>query len=184
MPLNRCGSVSDRFSVWFSRVSAAPKAATVDVRTSMPPGSSAASCCASANDEQRGPALRPGLRQQQRADWEIESSETDLARNLDPWSLIGVICVICGLPLETAGDHQVNDQEEVVIHLPDDALAETLEPAHAPALNRVDRRIDRTDEERARDANTLQPLPDDAGAERVEVELDVRQFRHFEGLRS
>ena len=102
MPLSRCGSVSARFSVWFSRVSASPNCSTVDVSTSSPPGSCDASSCFAAHQIQRRAPLRSGLGQDQRSVGEIERGEADLARNLCAPLRRG--------HLEAAGDHQVNDR--------------------------------------------------------------------------
>ena len=76
----------------------------------------------------------------------------------------------------------MNDDEEVRIQLPDNAFAKTAEPAHGAVDRAVERRIDRTHQERACQADTLERLPDDPGAQCVQVELDVGKLRHTNGV--
>jgi len=79
---------------------------------------------------------------------------------------------------EAAGNHEVDDEEEVAVHRPDEALAEAPQISDRPAVHLVQRRRDRSHQERIGDADSFERLLKDARPERVQVELDVRQFRH------
>ena len=76
-------------------------------------------------------------------------------------------------PVQTAGDHQVDDDEQLALEREDDALAQAPEPHHGPPLDRGHRRIDRAQDERARQAKPLERLPDDARLEGRQVRDDV-----------
>ena len=57
--------------------------------------------------------------------------------------------------------------------LPSRRSATTVRPCAC-----VDRRIERADQERAGEPDAIEPLTDDARSQRVQVQLDVRKFRH------
>ena len=62
--------------------------------------------------------------------------------------------------------------------IPHQAFAEPAQSNDRLAMGLVDRRLERAHEKRAGDANALEALIKDARTQRVEVELDVRKFRH------
>ena len=168
MPLNRCGSVSARFSVWFSRAQRAANAASVASSTSSPPGS----CCGqrrrAPDDMKRRPPLVPASVSISVPVVEIERQQTDLAGNLRAGRL----------PAEPPGDHQVKDEEQLAFGLDHDALAEPMQgddvrPSTAGSGGRWS-----AAERRSPAGRRAIALPDDARAQRVEVEQDVWQFRH------
>ena len=83
MPLKRCGSVSARFSVWFSRAQRRCElrpASTLEALRA-PPGSSAASAASPRTTCSERLLARSGLGEQQRTVGEIERREADLRRN-------------------------------------------------------------------------------------------------------
>src|SRR5437870_1171813 len=72
---------------------------------------------ASARQGQRGPLLRARLRQEQRPVLEVESRERHLPAELHA----------AFLPVEPAGDHQVEDQKEPALEREDDALSDAID---------------------------------------------------------
>ena len=98
----------------------------------------------------------------------VEGVESDLPRD---WRAVVE-------PLEAAGDHQMEDDEDRVVHFPDDPFAEPSQISNVPAFDVAERRIDRTQEKRAGQAHGREPLAEDPRAERMQIQLDVRQFGH------
>src|SRR5262245_27959156 len=82
------------------------------------------------------------------------------------------------LPAQPARDHQVQDEVQPAVEAEDDPLAETLEALDDLPLDRGGRRVDAPEEERAREAQALEPVTEDAPLERLDVDDDVRQFGH------
>jgi hypothetical protein len=68
----------------------------------------------------------------------------------------------------------VDDREVAVLEMPDKAFSETAEGLDYSAFNVVNRRFDRPQQKRTDETHALEPLSDDASAQGVEVELDVR----------
>ena len=87
--------------------------------------SNAASAARPPHDVKRCAALGSRLGQRKRAAGEIEQRERDSSRRL----------LIVGEPAQAAGDHQVNDEEEIVFEREDDALADAANVEHAPFLH-------------------------------------------------
>jgi hypothetical protein len=52
--------------------------------------------------------------------------------------------------LEAARDHEMNDEEQVLVQLPHQAFAEPAEAAHGLAVGVIDRWIEGADEKRTR----------------------------------
>jgi hypothetical protein len=120
------------------------------------------------DDVQRCPVLRARLGEQQRAVPEIPRRESGAAG----YRHAG------GLPMQPAGDHQVQHGEIVVLEHENDALAEA---AHVPdrAPGEVgDRRVRRAEQKRAADPQPVEPRADQPGGEGVEIQHDVRQLGH------
>ena len=82
MPLNRCGSVRARLSVWFRWRSAAWKASSVAVKDLQTARVVLRERGLSLKQVQRGAPLGAGFGQEQRAAREIEGGEIVLAREL------------------------------------------------------------------------------------------------------
>src|SRR5215475_12324140 len=70
-----------------------------------------------ADQMQRRAALRARFGQNERSRREVEGGEADLARHLVPRFS----------PVEPAGDHEVQDEEEIALQTDDDALAQATE---------------------------------------------------------
>ena len=72
----------------------------------------------------------------------------------------------------------MNDDEEIVFELPDDALAEAAKAGDALAFDIGHGWTDRTQKERAGEADALEPMSDDSWLQGVEVQLHIGKFRH------
>ena len=80
--------------------------------------------------------------------------------------------------METAGDHQVEDQPEVAVQAEGDALADAADCADGFAFGSGDGRDGGAQQEWAIDADLLQCLVENARLEGGDVGGDVGQFRH------
>ena len=85
-------------------------------------------------------------------------------------------------PVEAAGDHQMEDEPEIVVDSDGDALADAAELDDFMAEGVVDGRIGGTKKKGAGNLNTAQRLAEDARSEGVEVNDDIRQLGHFDSL--
>ena len=124
MPLEERGSVSARLSVWFSLVSARAKRREVGGEDLEPAGIDSASASASPTTCSDARRLRARLRQEQRARREVEGREAEPRGNLRA----------ALLPLKPSRDHQVEDEIEIALEVPDDALAEPAQRDDRPAV--------------------------------------------------
>ena len=77
------------------------------------------------------------------------------------------------VPLQAAGDHQVDHQEQLVLQREHDALAEPAQAEHLPALGRGDRRHGGAQQERVEQPDAQQAGAEDAALEALEVDGDV-----------
>ena len=111
----------------------------------------------------RRPAPGPGLGQGQRPVRKVERREPHPARRARAGRA----------PVKPAGDHQVDDDEQLTLEREDDALPQAAEPHHGPALDLGHRRIDRAEDERARQTEPLERPPEDARLEGRQVRDDV-----------
>ena len=136
--------------------------------TSRPPRSKSASAARPATRWSDARFFGAGLGEDQRAVREVERGEADLARQLRAPRL----------PVQPAGDHQVEDEEEVVVEREDDALAEPRDASDHLPLDRAERRRRRSHQKRADQPNAVDRLADDPRGKRFDVDRDVRQFRH------
>ena len=80
---------------------------------------------------------------------------------------------VCRSPVKAAGDHQVDDDEELAFEREDNALAQAAKSHHDPPLDLGHRRIDRAVDERARQADPLERPLEDARLEGRQVRDDV-----------
>src|SRR6516165_8162683 len=94
-----------------------------------------------ANHVERRPLFRTRLRDQQRARWEVERCESDLPDGFRA----------ARSPTEPPGDHQMKNEEEVILEREDDPLAETAKLDNPLPLRGADRHIDRAQEEWTRE---------------------------------
>jgi hypothetical protein len=81
-------------------------------------------------------------------------------------------------PHETPGDHQVDDQEEVVVKREHDALVQPPHVADRFADRRVDPRNRRAQHERIAQVDRDDALAGDTRGERLAIDLEIRQFGH------
>ena len=164
MPEKSRGSVSARFSVWFSRVRAARnarqvrvehlEAAAIEVRESASPRARGGARRASSCSPRSGGACRPGSR---------------TPRATLPGDLRAAL-----LPVEPAGDHQVEDEEQVALELEDDPLAEAPEADDPLPLGRASGGSNERSRNGLASRTADEPLADDRGLER---RRDTRRCR-------
>ncbi len=122
---------------------------------------------AAGDDVQRRAPLLAGLGEGERAAVELEESQRVRRGRLAGRE-----------PAQAAGDHEMDDDEEVAGEGEDDALAEALDAGDDLALDGRDRRRDRAQQERMADAHALEAMADDLGVEPLEIDADVGQFGH------
>ena len=72
----------------------------------------------------------------------------------------------------------MNDEEHIVCKVEDDALADAPHAEDGLAVDRFDRRLDRSENERAEEMDPFEAPPDDVACQRFEIDDDVGQFRH------
>ncbi len=80
--------------------------------------------------------------------------------------------------MQTAGDHQMQDEPEIAVHANGDALADAPEFAHDAALGVGEWGLGGSKEKGAGDSNALDWLTNDAWFECGEVGGDVGEFGH------
>src|SRR5947207_9597987 len=93
--------------------------------------------------------FRSGLGEHEIAGAEFENGETDFAGRFY-------------VPAETAGDHQMDDDEELVLELDHDPLADAAHAADAFAFDLGGRGVDGAKDERAEKADAIQRRAGDA----------------------
>ena len=81
-------------------------------------------------------------------------------------------------PAQSAGDHQVQHQKQLVFEREHDALAQPAHAGNALALGVGDRRQRGAQHEEADKADVLEALAGDARLEALGVDDDVGQFGH------
>jgi hypothetical protein len=86
-----------------------------------------------------------------------------------------------GAPVETARDHEVQDEPEAVVELDGDALADATEGYDGVAFDLFDVGLNGAEQEWARDADADEGLVEDAELKGGEVGRDVGEFRHVVG---
>jgi len=106
-------------------------------------------------DGKRRASLRAGFCQEERAGRKIEGGQAQ-----PPWDLRSG-----APPVETAGDHQMKNDEHLVLKNEDDPLSEAAERNHRPAVRLLDGGIDRSQDEGTRETDSLDRV---AGNARLE----------------
>src|SRR6185436_708140 len=81
-------------------------------------------------------------------------------------------------PAQASRDHQMNDDEQLLVERQDNALAETAHTTHWLRPDFVNRRRDRAEDEGALQLDTREGMADELLSQRFDVERDVGQFRH------
>jgi hypothetical protein len=80
--------------------------------------------------------------------------------------------------MQSAGDHQVQNQKQISCQFDDDTFAQSPQANHALTVGIGQRRIDCAQEERTDQARTGQRLFLNARAQPFDVHDDVGVFRH------
>ena len=80
--------------------------------------------------------------------------------------------------MQTTGNHQVENEPEVLIDADGNALADAAQLADGAALEVLKRRVHGAKEKRTREADANERLAEDAGFERGDIGGDVGEFRH------
>jgi len=75
-------------------------------------------------------------------------------------------------------DHQVDDDEQFVVHLEHDSLAEPLDADHALSDQVGERRLHGAEEKGCPEAHLLEWLARDASPDCLDVHGDIGQLRH------
>lgn len=104
----------------------------------------------------------------ERSGFELDGGEVDLACWASAW----------WFPEKATGDHEVNDQEEVVFCLDDDAFAQAGDGSDTFVVDGLDWWIEGSQEGGAIDACADEPLIENAAGEGLDVDIDVGEFGH------
>jgi len=120
------------------------------------------------DDVKRSTFFGAGFGPEQGAVGEVESGEAARGRDFDA----------AGFPVEAAGDHEMQDEPEIAFEADADAFAEAAELEDFFAERVRERRSGGAEEKRTGDAEVLEGFIEDALVESIEVDGDVRQFRH------
>src|SRR5215467_4982824 len=83
-----------------------------------------------------------------------------------------------GAPVKAAGDHQVQNKPEIVLQTNANTLAHSPEAEHLLAFCLLDGRNRGPNQRRRHDADLFQLSSADARLQRIEINHDVREFRH------
>src|ERR1051326_4285529 len=113
----------------------------------------------------RGALLSPGFSEDERSIREIERGERNAIRQ---WSA-------ARLPMQSTRDHQVNDENEVVLEIDRDSLADSFHPGDALSRRARDRGIDRPHDKRAADSNGFDCASGNSPVQGLDVRDDVRK---------
>src|SRR5262249_36947095 len=119
----------------------------------------------------RGSFLRARLGEEQRAVREVERGEQHLGTHtrLSAWLA----------PAQPPRDHQVQDQEQIAIEFEDDPLPDPPDAADQLATNRLEWRIDRSQDEGTEEIDARETMPDDMAGQRLEIDDNVGKFRQL-----
>ena len=112
--------------------------------------------------------LRSGFSEKQRPPREIKRSQSEFLRNF----------LVAPTPSEPAGNHEVYDQKEFVSESEHDALAQAPDRLDGLPFQLLNGRIDRSQDERAREAHRHEGLAHEVSPKRLDVDDDIRQFGH------
>jgi hypothetical protein len=121
-----------------------------------------------AHHMQRGAALAAGFCERERAAGKIEAS-----KGVSPSQLC-----IRRLPMQAAGNHQVQDEPEVAIDADGNPLADPAQGDDGAAFNTGKRRVNGAQQKHARQPHPLQRLTENARFDRRDVSGNVRQLWH------
>ena len=97
---------------------------------------------------------------------EVEGEKTDLSRDTRSR----------GLPPESARDHEMKHQKQVVVGLDDDAFAEPAQRDNRFPFDREERRMNRTKEKRRGEADTGYAAAENPRLQGMEIQQNVGQL--------
>jgi len=80
--------------------------------------------------------------------------------------------------MQPAGDHEVDDQPQIVVESNGDTLADSLKFAYRMSLNIAKGRLRRAQYEGVAQAHALKGLTGNARLERAQVGFDIRELGH------
>src|ERR1043166_1569124 len=123
---------------------------------------------ATANEMQRGAAFRSGFGEREYAGRKLERGEVVATAGFGTFRL----------PVQSTGDHQMDDDEQLAVRLDRDAFAESLDGDDALADQVGEWWLDGAEQERRLETDLFERLADDPAPERLDVDGDVRQLRH------
>ena len=120
------------------------------------------------HDVNRRSTLRARLGEEQRAVVEVERGQSELARDLRA----------ARQPLESARNHQMDDDEEIVFEREHDSLAEAADRDDFASFEGGRGGLDGAEHERVRQPQFLERMAEHARLEGLDVNRDVGKFRH------
>ncbi len=120
----------------------------------------------SPHDSERGTAFRSCFGEEQKAFLELERGERVATRRLSSRRA----------PTQPASDHQVNHQKEIILKRQHYPLAETIRSGDPASDQGIDRRLDRSHQERARQPQAGQNLSNHEPLERLQIDRYVGKF--------
>src|SRR5512145_1551818 len=122
-----------------------------------------------ANQINRCALLGSGLGQKQSTIGKVEGGLPVLARDLRAFRL----------PVKPAGNHQMNNEKESIFQIEDDAFTDPAQGQDCFPFRRADARVERANDKRAADADSLNRLIEDTLAQCFDVNGYVRELRHY-----
>ena len=81
--------------------------------------------------------------------------------------------------MQAPGDHQVNDDPQIIVQPDGDAFADPPELPHHLSLHLGDRRLRGAKNKGARDPHLLECPADDSLVERAQIGIDIGEFGHL-----
>ncbi len=120
------------------------------------------------HEVQGSAAFGAGFGKDERAVGEVEGGEVVAAAEFG----------VAWTPVKASGDHEVEDEPEVVVEADGDALADAAHLTDVAAFDIGDGWLYGSEQERAGDADVFERLADDARSERVNVGGDIGELRH------
>jgi len=84
-----------------------------------------------------------------------------------------------GFPVQSAGNHQMQDEEQLGIECENQSLPQASQSSNGLAFHFLERRLKRADQERTHHAAVLERLVQHSGFETLEIDDDVGKFRAF-----
>src|SRR6266699_1115068 len=122
----------------------------------------------SSDDVERSALLRAGFGPEKSSGGKIKCGEAARRRNFGA----------ARTPMQPAGDHQMQDEPEAVFEADANALSEPVQTRDLLPCCGADGRSDGAEQKRAHDAHAFERLAENTRLARLDIDNDVRQFRH------